>query len=85
MKKLLAKLWLRVCPLRPIYVKFYSDCGWSPAWAFFGVYHAVWWAGPFPLRLTLDGHGIMLRRGMRGSGKPYPSFQWCPRKWRAAH
>lgn len=83
--KLLAKVWLRVCPVRRIYVKFYNDCGWVPARAYFGVYYSHWWAGPFPLRLTIDGRGIVLRGGLAGTGRPYPHFQWCQRKRRAAH
>lgn len=85
MVKLLAKVWLRVCPVRPIYIKCCRSCGWIPAWAFFGVvYYSHWWSGPFPLRLTIDGSGIILRGDLIGRGRPLPYFQWYPRKWRAA-
>lgn len=84
MKKLLANVWLRVCPVRPIYVRFSPSHGWTPALAYFGVYYPYWWAGKFPLRLTLDGCGIILRGGLVGTGRPYPYFSWCPRNRVAA-
>lgn len=79
MSDFLWKLCSALIPLRLIEVRMNGHDPWYKARAWFGVYHAIWWAGPFPLRLTKQGTGIILCHGMAGTGREYPGFNWRKR------
>ena len=45
------------------------------------IYYATWnypgaRPGNFPIGLAQNGRGIILKKGLCGTGKPYPGFEW---------
>lgn len=80
MIKLLVRMFRAVKPLRkPIWVRFGRYDDWLAAESVNGIYHAIWWTDDFPLRLNDDGTATIMERGLCGTGKPYPNFEWKPR------
>lgn len=78
MIRILSKLFRFVAPIRkPIWVRFSVYGEWTPAESVNGIYHGHWWpVDDFPLRLNNDGTGTLLLKGVCGTGKPYPGFEW---------